>query len=216
MTDAAAPLLDHQLAYLDRLAEHGLDMTGALAAQAKGTGPVVVEGDIALAYSRVSRAVRMAVMLQSKLLADAEARKTAAIEAEEAETRDDKIRFSLEQGRKARVERIVGRIYRAHDEDADEDRLEEVRLEAGERLDDDDLYGDVLTRPISDLVAQVCEDLGLAPDWPALSQEPWAQREVRSGEVGKVLALYASSPASGGGGPEGRRGHAAPPPEPPS
>ncbi len=63
--------LDRQLAKLDRLGDLGLELAEALVAQAKGAGPQVVEGDAALAYDRVARAVRMAVMLQSRLIADA-------------------------------------------------------------------------------------------------------------------------------------------------
>ncbi|MEI9889794.1 MAG: hypothetical protein WDN45_03395 [Caulobacteraceae bacterium] len=59
------------MAKLDRLGDLGLELAEALVAQAKGTGPQVVEGDVALAYDRVARAVRMAVMLQSRLIADA-------------------------------------------------------------------------------------------------------------------------------------------------
>ncbi|MGZ3401320.1 MAG: hypothetical protein ACXU8W_19260, partial [Caulobacteraceae bacterium] len=62
--------LDRQLARLDRLADLGLEIAEGLAAQAKGTGPRVAEGDVALAYDRVARAVRMAVMLQSRLMQD--------------------------------------------------------------------------------------------------------------------------------------------------
>ena len=69
--EADQPLLPRQIERLDRLADIGLQIAEALAAQAKGEGPKVVEGDLALAYDRVARAVRMAAMLQSRLTQDA-------------------------------------------------------------------------------------------------------------------------------------------------
>jgi hypothetical protein len=61
-------LVERQLARLDRLAEIGLEMAEALGAQAKGTGPEVTGGDVALAYARVARGVRMATLLQTRLV----------------------------------------------------------------------------------------------------------------------------------------------------
>jgi hypothetical protein len=171
--DAANPLLARRLAQLDRLAEAGLEIAEALASQAKGSGPQMVEGDVALAYARVSRAVRMAVMLQSRLSDEAERENAPQDPA---------------QDHKARVKRIVGRILRTGYDGVRPDEYESCQREVAEYLDDDDAYGDVLSRPISELVAQVCEDLGLEPDWESLALEPWALREIESGEVGKPLA----------------------------
>jgi hypothetical protein len=179
--DAASPLLARQLAQLDRLAEAGVEMAEALASQAKGSGPEVVEGDVALAYARVSRAVRMAVMLQSRLRDGARTEATA--DTARADNRPD-----LENMRKTRVQRIVARVFDDAHPEADQEQFEHIGADARERLDDDDLYGDVLSRPISELVAQVCHDLGLEPDWASLAHEPWAQREIESGEVGRPLA----------------------------
>jgi hypothetical protein len=56
--------------------------------------------------------------------------------------------------------------------------------EAKERLDNDDIYGLVATRPIGELVAMICEDLGLDPDWDHLAAEAWARAEIASGAEG--------------------------------
>ena len=74
--DTADPLLQRQLRMLDELAEIGLDIARALEAQAKAAGPRVTN-DIALAYTRVARAVRLAILLQSRLVDDARARTAA-------------------------------------------------------------------------------------------------------------------------------------------
>ncbi|MEI9891107.1 MAG: hypothetical protein WDN45_11565 [Caulobacteraceae bacterium] len=116
--------------------------------------------------------------------------------------------------RKARVERIVERLaVQTHPHD--EEQVDRIVREAGDRLDDMDLYGDLLQRPLSELVARICKDLDLTPDWTALAQELWAAEEMQSGEVGWPLAsTSAASPASGGGGPRSG-GEGAPQPLPP-
>src|SRR5882757_7832906 len=73
--------LERQLERLDRLAEAGMEMIEALTAQAKGAGPKVVDGDVALAFSRVSRAVRMAELLAKELSGDLKDPQAAAREA---------------------------------------------------------------------------------------------------------------------------------------
>ena len=147
----------------------------ALEAQAKG-GPVVVEGDIGMAYARVARAVRQSVMLQARLIADRPAPRKET-------------HLTPEDHAKDRVARIVGRVIEAeHD---DEDRIERLQDESIERLEDEDIYGAVLTRPMSEMVADICQDLGLHPDWTRLARECWAVEEIASGDVGEPLAAFA-------------------------
>jgi hypothetical protein len=176
--------LDRQRARLDRLADLGLEIAEGLAAQAKGTGPQVVEGDVALAYDRVARAVRMAVMLESRLAADlrpsAEQASGAGPGAGPAEPA---------KARKDRVARIVRRVAEGQG-GLDGFQIGWAAREARERLEHDDIYGQVMSQPVSDLVADICRDLGLTPDW--------AQDEIGSGEVGEALQdLLALSPEAG-------------------
>jgi hypothetical protein len=194
--DQARPLIDDQLLLLGRLAEVGLNIALAVERQATGKleiGEAPVAADVSLAYARVSRAVRMTIALQSKLIAE-----QRALEADEPPPQTPLYI------RKARVERIVERVIKAEHEGADAEALEETLdrlvIEAGERLDDEDVYGDVLTRPMSEVLAQICKDLGLSPDWPSLAQEPWAQAEISSGEAGWPLAQSREPfPPRGGG-----------------
>ncbi|MEI9891374.1 MAG: hypothetical protein WDN45_13305 [Caulobacteraceae bacterium] len=217
MADGTAPFIDtaqrpdparleRQLAMLDALAAAGVQAAREVGRQAEAQQSSAAE--ISLAYARVSRAVRLAILLQTQLV-------------EEAQTRQARIRKAVEDAedlkgetRKARVERIVERLaLQAHPHD--EEQLDRIVREAGERLDDMDLYGDLLQRPLSELVARICKDLDLAPDWTALAQELWAAEEMQSGEVGEPLqGLGAASPASGGGGPRSG-GEGAPQPLPP-
>jgi hypothetical protein len=178
---AAGALLDRQLRMLGELAEIGLEIARALEGQAKGTGPKLTDGDIAHAYSRVSRAVRQAILLQSRLLGDAETRR-AAVKAE-----TDKVRQERQDNRKAAISFTIERIAEAQHDDTDEvDRLTE---EADDRLDDEGFLGDVLDRPVSEIIAQICKHLGLDPDWPRLAEEAWAKEETASGAVGAPLRV---------------------------
>jgi hypothetical protein len=146
-TDWAQPLVDRQLQILGRLAEAGLEIAVALETQAKG-GEVVVQGDVAMAYSRVARAVRQTIMLQSKVIEVLQARETARA------------------GRKAAARGAAARILKGVIEDGeggDGEPGERLKAEAAERLEQED-FSDLLTRPFAEVVAGICRDLGLSPD----------------------------------------------------
>jgi len=185
-------LLDRQLERLDQLIAAGMDLVQGLAAQAEG-GPKVVEGDVALAYSRVSRSVRMAMLLQTRLAAEPEAE--AAAEPKTTYFTWLEPENSIAErtaARKERVEQIVEDLARR--EQGDDEAAERMAREAAERLERDDLYGEVLTRPISELVFEICRDLNLAPDWPRLARQPWARREMADGKAGAPLKAHLSPP----------------------
>jgi hypothetical protein len=145
-----------------------------------------VRDDAAMAFSRVARAVRMTGLLQAKLIRDMDealARAAAAKSPEELidEASEEAMRLDPEgHMRKFRVERIFERVAKAEC-GKDEDRIDRLCIEAGERLDDEDLYGDLLERPVGELVALLCRDLGLDPDWSRLAEEAWAREEITSG-----------------------------------
>jgi hypothetical protein len=185
MSDAATPLPpsphQRQLDRLDALAEHGLACAKAVADQAQGQTPDVAA--IALAYSRVSRAVRLTIALHAKLIDDGKAaeREDAKTRAAEAVAAKEAAELEARSGplyvRKARVEQIVERLAEAEHPD-DEDAVDLIVIEAAERLDDETLYGDLMDTPFEEIVDRICADLG--------------------------LNSCAASPARGGGGP--RRG----------
>lgn len=205
---AARALIERQLWVLGRLAEAGLNVALAIEQQATAAaedpdaaeppptaepgrvvqGPIV-QGDVALAYARASRAVRLTVALQAKLIKDLQALDEAAARQRRGEQAEaERARLSRETARKERVERIVERVIRAELGEADEaERLAEA---AWERLDHDDIYGDLSARPVGEIIACVCRDLGLSPDWGRLAEEAWAREEIDAGAAGSpFLAL---------------------------
>jgi hypothetical protein len=171
------PLFDAQLKMLGEMAELGLKAARAVVGQAEGQAPPPAT-ETALAYSRVSRAVRLCILLQAKLLEERD---------EEQELQE---MFTPRYRKKARVEKIIERV--AAEQAEDEDALDAIVIEAGDRLDDEDLYGDLMERPLGEIVGRLCHDLGLEPDWSELSQELWAKREG---------VTSPNAPALAGGGP---------------
>jgi hypothetical protein len=180
----AEALRDRQLQMLGELAEIGLELARAVEAEAKG-GELGLDAAI-LAYARVSRAVRQSIMLQSRLLDGtlAEGKAAEAPGARRAEVR-------------ARVSRILDRAVEASNEAPE--RVERLRAEAAERLESE-RFGDLLERPVVDIVADICNDLGLSPDWMALHADINAAEAVRwgdsddPGELGVVWLPPAPAP----------------------
>ncbi|CAN7241240.1 hypothetical protein LJR219_000959 [Phenylobacterium sp. LjRoot219] len=213
---APAPraLIERQLWVLGRLAEAGLNVALAIERQATAAAPPhaaeapeaaeppatpapgpVVQGDVALAYARASRAVRLTVALQARLIKDLQALDEAAVRLRRGEQVEaERERQTLETARKARVERIVERVIRA--ELSDEDEVDRLAEAAWERLDHDEIYGDLLAQPVGEIIARVCRDLGLSPDWSRLAEEAWAREEIDSGALGSpFLALSWPEPS---------------------
>jgi hypothetical protein len=155
----ARPLFEQQIALLGELAEAGMAVATSIRDQV-----VAGEGDLlalAGAYDRVARAVRMAILLQSKLikqLLDWD-RQTASLAAPQGR-------------REAEIERAAAQRDREHAE-----HIERLIGESGER---DDIYKEVNSRPVSELIAMICRDIGLDPDWPRLAQEAWVQKATAS------------------------------------
>lgn len=175
-------VMDRQLAVLGRLAEAGLNLATHVEQQATTPGaPLEALPSLALAYARVSRAARLTVALQSKVIRDIQALSEAAHRHRAA---DDK---KAARDHKDRITRVLDRVIGVEVDDADEvDRLAE---EACERLEHDDIYGDLQQYSTGEIIARVCRDLGLAPDWSRWAEEAWAKGEVRRGAAGSSFAM---------------------------
>jgi hypothetical protein len=167
------PVMERQLAVLGRLAEAGLNLAIEIEQQAAADGPAKLPaGEAALAYARVSRAVRLTLALQAKAVADLRA-------LDEVLSRyragDRQTAGVVEAARKARVQRIIERVI--GEEVADDDKADRLAEEAYERLEHDDIYGDLGRFTPAELVERICRDLGLSPDWSRWAAEAWAQEE---------------------------------------
>jgi hypothetical protein len=147
----ARALIEQQIAALSRLTEIGM----ALAEEAGRRGLDASEPaggpDPCLMFSRAARAVRLTIALQSRLLAE-----LAALD------RDERLaEIGRETARGNRVRRLVERALDAGCDDADE--AERLQAHAWERLVDELDDPDFADRPIAEIVALICADLGLSP-----------------------------------------------------
>jgi hypothetical protein len=184
------------------------------AVAAEPAAPAAIPGlpaDAHLAFHRASRAVRTSVALWRQL-----EREKDLGEARAAQARLDDRRHGS-AGRRARIEAVVEEVAHDHFEtalpgaDNDYDALEAFRTVCGEvreRLDEE-IYGDLAAAPVSEIVANICRDIGLSPDWPRLAQEPWARIEMagdRKGlsPVGAPLEPYLHQPPAPADPPSGR------------
>ena len=114
----------------------------------------------AIAYARVARAVRQTILLRDKLAEALEAGCKAS---------------AARSGVKARVVRVVRSVIEAEHDDAEQ--VERLASEAAERLEQEDFDG-LLARPIREIIADICKDLALHPDWPGLAEEMAAVEEI--------------------------------------
>jgi hypothetical protein len=161
--DGTRAMLQRELEVLGELAELGLQVARTIAGRitapaaddALSSEALAQEG---MAFTRVSRAVRMAVLLQARLIQGLkdEGRKAAPSEAED----EGPVRWEVQW-----VDEVTGEPVRDEAEDRDE-RVERAEGEACERLDRDDIYADLMTRPKEELVARICEDLSLFTPLP--------------------------------------------------
>jgi hypothetical protein len=161
-------LIERQMAMLTRLAEMGMEIAEAATLQARALAQGGEQRpdalDPALAYSRAARAVRLTIALQSRL-----AKEMAALG--EAATRARAVAASQRRNRiHARIEQALAEAERP-DTDADEDKIERLSSAAWERLTEEDDAG-LLALPVDEVVARICADLGLPPDWAAPAFRP--------------------------------------------
>lgn len=197
--------------------------------------PPVTGGDLVLAMHRAARAVRLTCALRARLVEEIDRHDAGQVRRLEDQRAERKARLAR------LVTRIIADDLVAPDDDADDDehlapdlsadpsaeawakaRESEseaegrawLAFEASDRLDDLDRYGDVLERPVSEFIAMICRDLGLAPDWTRLAKEAWAREELRSGKVGQPLAPFAAPPPADEAAPAKRRRRREPPPAP--
>jgi hypothetical protein len=157
-----------QLEQLGEMVDIGLKIMRAIERQVDAAGdapqPLAELNAAAMAYARVARAVRQSVMLQDRL---SEERRAGESAAAALRARQDRVR--------ARVAGIVRRAVQAEHDDAEQ--VERLCAEAAERLEQE-RFGEEEARPIREVVGDICQALGLHPDWPDLATEIWAAEEM--------------------------------------
>jgi len=222
--DPDAVRTERHLFMLNRLGEIGMELAEVTAAQARvqrdvmagvsnpGALTPVGQGDFASAFAKISRSVRMTIMLEDKLAKALRLRQAGIAERHAANRR---ARLEAEWAREAQAaeDRIDDR------QDAILDAVREViRAERPERLEQEplmrsldrlwalDLEGDVFAQPdlyiqtggdaalVSKQIAVHCKVLGLKPDWERWRGSFWAVEEAERGAAGSPYAAGATGP----------------------
>ena len=155
-----------------------------------------MHGDFGQAFDRISRSIRQNIILATRIEEGRLTRLTAlASERAQARVRDAE-RAVVAAKAQARARR---------------ERVEQLIIEPIERLEDDPRRRGRLHGRISDalrlepryhkpdqsvgaLLAQLCKDFGLTPDWSAWADQDWAVEEARTNAPGSPYARKTGPP----------------------
>jgi hypothetical protein len=159
--EAAEERAERHLGMLRELAEIGMGLARKLQHEADQADTVPAE--LVLTFSRLARAVRQTMALETRLADDRLVRRGKVEADERAE------RFTRGRANKAAVKDIVERIIDAGDGDT-----ERLLDDLDERLDDPRDDAHFADRPLGDLVAAICRDLGVTLDWSLFEGQDWA------------------------------------------
>ncbi|MGH6967231.1 MAG: hypothetical protein ACREE0_22325 [Phenylobacterium sp.] len=164
---------------LHELAEIGMQM--ARAARDEALAPADVEtprppsrfgaADLGLVYSRIARAVRQTLALEIRVAEEIE---TVRREGEQRRVAD--IRQAMDE-RQTEIRDYVAEAIEAEaaEKKSSEREVERLLDDLDERIEAGD-YDDTLdTAPIGELVARICADLGVIPDWDLWGDHQWAR-----------------------------------------
>ena len=121
------------------------------------------EADPSIAYDRITRSMRRSILLAQKLDEPAVAQSVGY--------------------RQAARGRIIRAVEDAIQRDADGDAAEALQAELLERLDGPELEEAIADRPVDEIIAEICRDLGLAA---MPGTHPWKRRTP-----GDVAVLWA-------------------------
>jgi hypothetical protein len=123
--------------------------------------------DIALAFSRLSRSIRLTLLLEDKLIENFRKR-----EKEDAKERAEQAAAAHEERRKrtrSRTKRLVTDAICA--ETGDQSEADRLFKWLDERIDDADIVEDLSTRSAAELTERICTELELFPDWDRWKSE---------------------------------------------
>jgi len=193
--NAADARTERHLRTLQELAELGMTLARAVATRAAETG----DPNVALAFTRIARAVRQTLALEARLADDRETVRAGHAQRLAQET--------AARGRR-RKKLVEGAVERAIDAECHGETAEDLKDELSERLEDRYDDTDFADRPVSELIARICKDLGVTPDPTLWEDEDWAIEEARG--LGPLAENARREP--GLSGPEGGPDRAHPPP----
>jgi len=196
------------LCVLARLTELGMVLAERLVAQATADEDAAVDaGEVGSAFAKISRGVRMTVMLEAKLLKERRLRRDGLEAAHEARLQAMReARWAKESAeeneqeneriikRESAIDEAVKDMIRAErPEGYERERLFD-RLKAMWKIDWDDYSSFYIDNCgdddlISEQIATFCKALGLTPDWDLWKDSFWAIEEAEDQAEGSPYAL---------------------------
>jgi hypothetical protein len=161
---------------LAELVEIGMNLARMMndqAAKAAQSDTPADIGDVAQKFARVARAVRQTVALGAKLADDLDglndrAATRAAAQRRAEQARDLTQRQALGAERKAKAADLVERTVDRETPESDRENLLADLLEWRCETGFDAACAD---RPVADIFNDICQNLGIAPDWSRLNRE---------------------------------------------
>ncbi len=195
VVDASEAMAARHQRMLQELAEIGMELARVVLSAAREQAAAGDEaglktdvGDPALVFSRISRAVRQTLALEAKVVEDRLHRERMA-DAYYDQRKAEAARRAVR--RKDEVKGLVEEAIEADFEGSDAERL---LADLHERLDDPADDADFGHRPLGVLIARICRDLGVTPDWSLWEDEDWAIEEAAARPRGSP---FAAAPAAG-------------------
>ena len=200
--------LAYQQAVLRELTELGMRLTRALCdeVEAKGERPQPRTADPALMFSRLSRAIRLNLALETRLaeggLVAQRPRAERAADPQGDPQGDPKAEaveryHAQRQDQANRRQTVMVAVETLIDYDAPEDDIDRM-LEDLERLADPADDARFADAPLSQWIAAICKDLGLPPNWTWLANAHWAAEEAVAWPDSPFAKLIRPDPPPGG------------------
>ena len=163
---------------LKELVEAGMDMVRDM----RGVAAVADGPDMSLRFGRLAKAVRMTLALDARLCDEAGVAAEERVKARRAEhnTRILDRKIAVHNAVRSCIEMDVAE---------GEQRRGMFPDELAQEIDHDDLLEeDYLTKPVSEIVAMICELLDVAVDFNTFRFEDWAKEELSTRPPGSAFA----------------------------
>jgi hypothetical protein len=167
-SDVAAEMIERHRRMLQKMGEVGMDLIAAMQRRANDDDHPETMDQLNLGFSRVTRAVRLTMAYEARLLEDAEARREriAAEAAKRQRHRAEEAQWRRVDARYDQVQHLAEAAIERKVEEGEIERSEAVSLYADlrERLDDEDFEYELETSSIEELLPRICRHLGIEPD----------------------------------------------------
>ena len=184
---------------VQRLALAQLQRQTEAAESGEAPAPTGRAADPMAAVERAGRSVRLSLALAARLDGDEPVRKARArdeVSALREAQAEDRRRVeaaarAAEREAAAQREEAVFEVVEATLEASgmDAETLEERVAEIAERMREGEWEYDYVERPIGAVIAAICEDLDIKPDWLAWADTDWAIEEAATAAPGSPYAL---------------------------